>query len=402
MRILVLYRYYWPDTAPFGRVLESIAAGWAKHGHDVTVCSSQPGYNALSVEPRPRVEHHNGVKIFRTAGFHEHGKRGWVRALNHVLFIAQAFMHACSRRKYDVLVINSYPPIMSGLAARMATAWSGKPYIYNINDIHPESAKFAGYISGGWFYRLLRRLDTQSCRRARLLITMSKDMANTLQERKITTPEIRVFNVLLSSPDSEAEAPSEVRRNEDDFVVLFAGNIGRFQQLDKVVEAAHRLQEIEQIKFVFLGDGVEKEALRQKSASLLDRTVFFLPFAPPASAFEAMRIADAGIVSLREGVYRFAYPSKTITYLSAGCPVLAILEETSELAQDVVEHQLGVVCKQGDVAKLAQTIEEMYRERETWRQRRDSIREFANKRYCLTSYQDAWNDLVAEAAAKPK
>jgi hypothetical protein len=54
--------------------------------------------------------------------------------------------------------------------------------------------------------------------------------------------------------------------------------------------------------------------------------------------------ADLGLVSLQPNIYRVAYPTKTITYLALGLPILAVVEAESSLAGLVERDRIGVVA----------------------------------------------------------
>jgi len=318
------------------------------------VVTSQPGYKPLSAERSPRREVHDGVTIHRVRGLAEGKGKALAKLINHVLYALQVIFFALRHRGYDVIIVNSYPPVLGGVTGRIASALSGTPFIYNVNDLHPESAELAGYLRKGVMYRLLRRLDAGSCRAARTLITMSQDMANTIAERDVARDDIIVRNVLLPNDFDEDHPPNGFRKDFDDtFVVLYAGNIGGFQGLETAVQAAQSLSDQPQIQFVFLGDGVEKDNLVKAAGDLAGRSIHFLPFSPASEAFAAMRRADFGLSALRPGVFRVAYPSKTLAYLSAGCPVLALIEQQSALATEVEDQRLGLVCPQGDPKALA-------------------------------------------------
>ena len=69
-----------------------------------------------------------------------------------------------------------------------------------------------------------------------------------------------------------------------------------------------------------------------------------------------MQQADLAIISLASGVYHVAYPSKSMMYLAAGCPILAIVESDSELAQTVVQRQWGYVTRSFEPADIAEAI----------------------------------------------
>jgi hypothetical protein len=80
------------------------------------------------------------------------------------------------------------------------------------------------------------------------------------------------------------------------------------------------LQEWLEIELVFLGEGRALSALKERAHGMGNAT--FLPYQSSSVARLLMTDASRGIVSLNAGIYRYAFPSKTMTYLAEGCPLL--------------------------------------------------------------------------------
>jgi colanic acid biosynthesis glycosyl transferase WcaI len=105
-----------------------------------------------------------------------------------------------------------------------------------------------------------------------------------------------------------------------------------------------------------MGAGQCQEALRQQAGPLAGRTVHFLPFQPVATASAVMRQADLAVVSLLPEVFATAVPSKTMMYLQAGCPMLALIEPDCDLARLIKDQQLGVVPAERCATAVAKSI----------------------------------------------
>jgi glycosyltransferase involved in cell wall biosynthesis len=373
-----------------------MAERWVQDGHSVRIFSGHPGYNVITQGKRQSFDVHNGVEIIRVALLPENKKNLWLRFGNHILFVIRAIWHVLLFEKYDLMLINSYPPIIMGLTARIICKFTKKPYIYHCNDLHPESARIAGYLKNKHAYKILRKIDTTNCRKASLVITMSQDMANTLIDRGLEGEYIRILNVILDTYDDPADIPSQfLKTSEDEFHVLFAGNMGNFQGLDNIIKAAKILKDNKKIKFFFMGDGFAKNALIKKSHEMLNETIFFIPFQPPEVAFNAMKNADLGVVSLSPGIYKVAFPSKTIMYLAAGCPLLALIEEESELAREILEKKIGYVCSQQDSKLIAKTVKIAWKDRDFCVNRRESIRTMAQKSFNKDVFLNEWSKIIA-------
>lgn len=355
LKILAVHRYYWPDTPPYASMLRRIVGRWREDGHRVEVLSSQPSYKAeLANRRRPKVERVDGVSVIRLSLPNE-VRRPPVRIVNALRLGLAVLWRALSRR-YDVIMISTAPPVLGGVAAALAAKLTGARFVYHCMDIHPEVGRVSGEFAHPLIFRLLRKLDNWSCRRADPVVVLSTDMERTLRERpggaRLSIEVLNNFSLPSEAPVPE-DLPFETRWNR--LTVVFAGNIGRFQGLDSVVRAMERLKAQDDIEFILMGDGVAKSQLEER-ASKCGANVRFLGHQPVEVAKAVMRQADAGFVSLVPGMFRYAYPSKTMTYLEQGCPLIVAVEADSELARDMFREGYGYCVPVGDSKALADLL----------------------------------------------
>ena len=369
MRILAIYRHYWPDATPYARLLRAILEDQAAQGRMASVFTAQPGYNDVDYPQQPASETLGGVEVRRIGLLPE--KKHWrvLRALNYLYFVFRAMLHVLRLRQYDLIVANTHPPILMGVALRLIRRLTGIPYVLHCQDIHPESAVLAYKLSNGRLSRWLQSVDAKSCAAAARVVALSEDMKQTLRRRKnyvannvsiINNFALDVYQELGELPDLFVDTPQRPYR------VLFAGNMGHFQDLSRLVETAKLMRVEADIQFIFMGAGAERQSLQRMAEGLIGKTIHFEPFQSVEIAFACMQRADLGVVSLRAGVYKVAYPSKTMTYLAAGCPVLLLAEQDSQLAADIVTHSFGYVPRETTPKIIAQTILEARDERHLW------------------------------------
>lgn len=358
MRACLIHRYFWPDTPPYASILRSIAGRLAADGHEVTVFSTQPSYNASEELPRqPRREMLDGFRVVRCRLPGEARRSTISRLLDMLLFSARVFWHVL-RGRYDVVMAGSIPPVATATAARLAAGLTRTKFVYHDMDIYPEAALISGLMREGIAYRTLRRIDTGNCRRAEVVVVLSEDMADTIADRSIPRDHIRVLNnfELDDFAGESPDLPEDLRRPDDALRIAFAGNVGRFQGLETVIDAARQLPSDVHARIEILGDGRARPALEQRAGELLGNRVRFHGHRsyPVSKAFVAS--ADLALITLRPGIHRVAFPSKTMTYLSCGTPVIVIADTHSELAGMVDEEKVGFVVAPGDDPALARVI----------------------------------------------
>lgn len=358
MKILAIYRHYWPDVAPYGKLLRILLERFAQEGHEVTVFTAQPSYNDARMPRQPWREVIGGVRVVRTPLLPERKRWIAVRMVNMALFLAAAFLHALTHRT-GLVMAHSTPPVFQGLTARAIAKVKRIPFVFHVQDIYPEVGLISGFFRRGALYNLLRRLDGATCRGATRVVTLSGDMAQTLRARGYDGGNIEVINNFslphFASEEDEVEhEPLPVA--DDAFMVLYAGNHGLYQGLEHVVDAAHDLRDEPRIQFLFQGEGAAKPKLVQRARELRGETVHFIPYQPFPTALRNMRRADLSIISLEPEMIRYSYPSKTMTYLEMGSRLLVIVEPESELGHFVRQHDLGRVVPPKDSAALREAV----------------------------------------------
>jgi glycosyltransferase involved in cell wall biosynthesis len=398
MRILAIYRHYWPDSTPYARILRTILEHLAAAGHETAVFTAQPRYNGVRHLQQPWRETLHGVDVRRVRLVPERKRSRVGRALNWVLFLARAVVHAVMGQRYDVIVANSHPPILMGCALRLIRALRGTQYIYHCQDLHPESAALAGDLRRGWPYRLCLRWDTNACRQAQRVIVLSHDMVDSLARRELSVANVSVINNPPLAIDSATRPVLPPSLDEPTSAVrfLFAGNLGRFQGLERLVAAARQVPGHVPFQLIFMGEGDAKRALIAQSGELLGQRIIVLPHQPVETALAAMRVCDFGVVSLLADVYRYAYPSKSMMYLSAGCPLLVVVEPESELARTVERHGFGYVAASRSVADIAAAITRAAAERGRWTpERRRAIKQTSQQIFGEQHMLTAWGNLLA-------
>jgi len=393
LRILAVHRYYWPDTPPYASMLRRIVKRWHEDGHYVEVLSSQPSYKAdITNEQRPQVDCLDGVQVERLSLPNE-GGRPFVRVLN-ALRLATGMIWRALWRRYDVIMISTAPPVLGGLAGALAARLTRARFIYHCMDVHPEVGRASGEFAHPFIFSLLKKLDNWSCRTADPVIVLSGDMKSTLRER--TGGEYFLIKVLnnFSLPSGETGSvalPHDFSTSK--LTLFFAGNIGRFQGLEAIVSAMGLLRKRDDIEFVLMGEGAAKAGLQQM-AEELGADVHFVGHQSVGLAKAAMQQADLGLVSLRPEIYRYAYPSKTMTYLEQGCPVLVSVELNSELAKDVENDDYGFTVSIGDREALADLLAELAEDRSWQAQKKINAKKKADKSYSESVVLDKWSDLL--------
>ena len=407
MRILAAHRYFWPDSPPYAVMLREIGRAWVADGHSVSVVSSQPSYKQGSVAPAAGTNAAGPDERFRVRRLrlpHEQGQP--VRRLRNAVKLGAAVVAEAVRGDYDVIMISTMPPVLGGAAARVAARLSGARFWYHCMDLHPEIGRLSGDFAHPVVYRALERIEAANCRAADAVIVLSDDMADAVRERPgCAEANVVVINNFSLPGDESAAAvaalPAELQRTGR-MRVLFAGNVGRFQGLETAVDAMGLLADSgrDDVELVIMGEGVASDDLKRDVRTRgLDGCVRFVPHQPVDVAKAAMAQADLGLVSLVPDIYRYAYPSKTMTYLEQGCPLLLCVEPESQLARMVRSEQIGVDVPPGDSAAMARTIAALADDRELLATMSAKAHVVAERDFDKDAVLQQWTQLLSRVAA---
>lgn len=351
----MIHRFYSPDSPPYASILEDMRGMLAHCGEHVDILTSQPSYksvdNVKALEWKTKDE--TGV-VYRLPVFKLNNQK-INKVLNFFWFPFIVFWFVLFGKKYKAVTVSTAPPVLLAFSVALACKIRGMKLVYHCMDIHPEIGRISGEFKKKWVFSFFKKLDQFTCRVASRIIVLSQDMKQSLLQRDGSLQDkIEIINN-YNLGDEQLREQAFFDPSDGKFRVVFAGNIGRFQNLDFLVKALAQADKAHSIQLVFVGEGAALNQLKSLVQELkLEEFVQFIPHQPKEVAKKIIKDSQVAVVSLQEEVIRYAYPSKTMTYLSLGIPVLALVEEDSELAETLIKHRLGWVCSPRNLSKLSE------------------------------------------------
>jgi colanic acid biosynthesis glycosyl transferase WcaI len=365
--LLVLCPHYAPDTAPTGDVMTSIATALTRRGHQLHVVTSLPWYRHHRVEPgwtgrAVRHEDADWGRVTRVHPFPTDKRNIPARALGFAGFTGLAAAMALRGRRggRPDAVLAMSPPLTLGVAGWLAARRWRVPFVFNIQDVFPDVAVELGAITNRTVIRVAEWLERWTYRHADAVTVLSDDLRDNLVGKiQGTVPDaydrVRVIpnfvDTVRIAPADRAGTPGggAYRREHglgDRQVVMYAGNVGFSQSLELVLAAAAELADRADVVFVINGSGSARPDLERQAAG--QRNVRFVDFQPAARLPDVLAAGDIHVVPLRRGLARASVPSKTYSILAAGRPVLASVDEGTEVARVVEKAGAGLAVPPDD------------------------------------------------------
>lgn len=220
-----------------------------------------------------------------------------------------------------------------------------RPVLYNEQDIFPENAIFSGILSEkSPVYKVAHFLQKYAYKNASQLSTISQDMKSTIVHRYGIPAE--KIQVIYNWGHEELKAHSEKEniflkkypKEPGEFRVVYAGNLGKMQNVELILETAAIMKEESDIRFYIIGSGVNGEQLKAFAKEKQLENVRFITMQPPEEVADLYKSADVNLIPLQKGLIYAALPSKTADCLIAGKPIVLCVDEDSEFAKTLMDY----------------------------------------------------------------
>lgn len=341
-RLLVLNQYYATAEAS-GELLRQLCEDLADE-FDIEVIAAESASKAPILPPGIR------GRFVKASRFSRATPAG--RAANYASFTLGSVVALARARRPDAVLCQTDPPFIGVLGLAAARFRRGRLVVI-MQDIHPEVGEITGGLRSRLVIAILREAQRLVVRYADHLVAIGYAMSERLIERGA---QLRRLSVIPNWVDPEIVFPAprvNVFGHEHDLVnrpvLMHAGNIGRLQSLETVIEAGRALPDID---IVFLGQGSNQQALADIVARSRIQNVRMIPFQGRGTICKALGSADFHLVSLLPGLAGFLEPSKLYSVLAAGRPVIAATDPKSEAARLVRESDCGIVVRPSDPKAL--------------------------------------------------
>jgi colanic acid biosynthesis glycosyl transferase WcaI len=410
VELLVLGPHFAPDTAPTGTVLTTIVEGLAARGHRLHVVTALPWYREHAIEPGwgGRLVRHEDVawgRITRLHPFPTDKRNIPARALAFGGFTLEAAVSAAVTRHRPDAVLAMSPPLTLGLAGAAAAQLRRAPFVFNIQDVFPDAAVETGTLTGPRVIAAASWLERVSYQAADAVTVLSDDLrdnvvAKLAGHRRGLAGKVRVIpNFVDTTAITPGPTDGPYRRQlglEGRTVVLYAGNVGFSQSLDLVLAAARHFADRPDVVFLINGSGSARPDLEREAAGLAN--VRFGDFQPVERLADVLATGDVHLVPLKRGLAKASVPSKLYSILAAGRPVLAAVDEGTEVARTVEAAGAGVAVPPDDAAAFVAGLERLLDDPGATRAMGERGRRFVEGWASPAAVAERYEDLFAELA----
>jgi len=360
LRVLVVSQYFWPEEFRINDLVEQLVL----RGHEVVVLTGLPNYPAGRVFEDYRADHaaygsYRGAKVVRVPLVPRGRGNGLRLALNYLSFAISGSVVGwvkLRRYRFDAIFVFQTSPVTAALPAVLIRRLHGAPLMLWIQDLWPDTLRAVGAVKSSAVLDMVGALVGFIYRRSDLILIQSRAFAEKVRSRAGSGATVEYLpNWADASTVSVGEVPRapELAAYQSTFNIMFAGNLGEAQDLLGVVEAAGHCRDLQDLRWLIVGDGRARESIAAEIARRgLQDVVILLGRHPSARMPEFFAAADALLVSLKaEPIFAMTIPSKLQSYMASGRPVLGMLD--GEGAAVIAEAGCGLAAAAGNAKALA-------------------------------------------------
>lgn len=335
-RVLIHSLVFSPDGVSTAYLYNDIAIGLIENGFDVIVLTTTPHYNLIESEliKQPIAKKlfglyyrsdFKGIRVYHIPL--KKYKSTVKRVLSFVYWHILSLFIGFSIKKIN-FVLSPSPPLSIGFISLLIAKFKGAKAIYNVQEIYPDLLINQGNLKSRVIINLLKKFEKFIYNYSTAVTTIDKVFYDTISSRFSDIKKLKIIPNFVDTDlykplNQKLDLPSVFGNDNGKIKILYAGNIGFFQDWAPVLFAAKELLE-ENIEFWIIGEGVQKEYLEieVQKQNLSNVQIF------PYQSRELMPIinnyADIHFITINQQMEQEGFPSKVYTIMACAKPIIVV------------------------------------------------------------------------------
>jgi glycosyltransferase involved in cell wall biosynthesis len=331
IKVAIINRSFWPVYPVIGEALLRFAEEAAVRGNAVSVIMQDHSGIKAKLTESGRGE---GVRFYPVKALTTSASGVFLRAFDAFFFMFWVLAVLLWLRPSKVYV-STDPPVVVPFIVMLYSRLFGAEYIYHLQDIHPEAANVVLPINK-WVYRLLLKMDVLSMRKAKCLITITEQMCTVIRSRSGTVAPVHV----VSNPAISFDGIKKAKMKNAGF--SFCGNAGRLQRIPLLIRAIESyFEQGGELEFAFAGGGVYSDRLAELSAKF--ERFYYHGLVSSTEAAQINADYHWALLPIEDEVTRYAFPSKSSSYVFSGASIMAICGAQTSVAKWIEDNRVGLV-----------------------------------------------------------
>lgn len=340
-RVLIHTIVFNPDGVSTAYLYNDIAYGLMKKGREVIVLTTTPHYNNLKGKDDFKLLKRFGglfyTSIFKDIKVYHLPMRKfkWTlfRLLSFIYWHTYSIIFGIFIKGVSTILSPS-PPLTIGLVSLFLAKIKGSRLIYNVQELYPDILIEKG-ISTSIIIKPLKLIELLIYRNCDFITAINPDFVTKLKARvenqsKVLLIPNFVDTSLYKPIEGSINLPEDFRESKDKFIIMYAGNIGIYQDWGPILYAAKELEKLN-IVFWIIGEGVAKPKLIKAVSNKKLRNVKLYPYQKRDLIPNLINYANINLISVDEKIEALGFPSKVYTIMACGKPSIVIAGQKSPI-----------------------------------------------------------------------
>jgi glycosyltransferase involved in cell wall biosynthesis len=342
-RVLIHSIVFSPDGVSTAYLYNDIALGLVDNGFDVVVLTTTPHYNLIEseLEKQPLskklfglyyVSNFKGILVYHIPL--KKYKSTLKRIGSFIYWHIASLIFGLTLKKIN-FILSPSPPLSIGFISLLISKIKGAKAIYNVQEIYPDLLINQGNLKSPIIIKLLKSFEKFIYNHSAAVITIDEVFYTTLLSRFSDISKLKIIPNFVDTDlykplKQKLELPSLFGNDNGKIKILYAGNIGFFQDWEPVLFAAKELLK-ENVEFWIIGEGVQKEYLQTKVQNQNLTNVSIFPYQSRELIPIINNYADIHFIAINQKMEQEGFPSKVYTIMACGKPIIVVTGENTPL-----------------------------------------------------------------------
>ncbi|BDB52707.1 glycosyltransferase family 4 protein [Flavobacterium ammonificans] len=341
-KILIHSIVFSPDGVSTAYLYNDIALGFKKNGYEVVVLTTTPHYNIVIEDSAKQPLRPKLMGLFYESSFNEirvihvplkKYKSTTLRILSFIYWHLFSFFIGLSINKID-FILSPSPPLSIGFVSILIAKIKKAKIVYNVQEIYPDLLINQGGLKSKLIINILKWLEKFVYNNSNAVITIDQLFYNQIKNRFKNIQKLNIIpnfvDTELYKPETKETLPLVFTNDLSKLKLLYAGNIGFFQDWEPIFYAAKKLLNAN-IEFWIIGEGVRKEYLMNRVKEEKLSNIKILPYQNRNLMPAINSFADIHFISISKEMEQEGFPSKVYTIMACAKPMIILTGENTPL-----------------------------------------------------------------------
>ncbi len=344
MRILLIHQYFLEKDDPGGSRFNEMAQLWTGQGHEIVVICGMLNYVTGKIPKKYKgkrfdVSYYNAkLKVHRAYVSSGYNSSFFGRLWAYFSFVWFGTCAGLKERKNFDIILATSPPLFIGIIAMVLSQIKRIKFVFEVRDLWPESAIETGVVTNKLIIKLSYWLEKKIYKKAFLINVLTPAFKSVLVSKK-NIPNSKLFMIPNASDFNGSEKALRSKKylkikNElnlhNCLSVIYIGAHGVANHLDQVLDAAILLKN-EGVRFILVGDGMDKNRLVKRVEKEQIANIEFVDPVPKEEVYNYILASDIGISVLKNvTTFKTVYSNKTFDYMACKKPVIMAIDGVSK------------------------------------------------------------------------